>query len=650
MAIHVAFALALLETLALAAVLWVWAPRVPGARQLVLFLIGVALWIAGNDLPNWLGPDAMPAAMLMLSTAPLSAAAFWHVCLITCQRPTGWRVHWGYGAAAAASLLSVFVAPSRYETIAGIGWMAVPSWTGWVGSAVWGVLAAAGSWTLLQGLRHPRDATAFRQTAAVALSCGMGLFCMSGHGIVALGLPWYPWPLLGLPFYPLILVYGMLRYRVFVANAWARRALAWAMLIGLGLLLVPLTLTLPVESRWLSGAVVAAVCLGLNGPLRRVAERLVYPGAAVSAADLAAWRRALGAAETFEALAAEAGALLSQRLGTEIRVVIAAEAVAPGSAAPAADAPSTASPPPAGDDAAMPQLHCQRGAEGWATRLQGWDAAPPGPRHLAELFGVTLADAAQQVDRARLAEQRERERQLQARLAELGALAATVAHDLRNPLNIISMAVAMAPADTRREVAGQVARLSRLAEDLLDYAKPWQLKRRRIDLAAQVAALARRHPGVALSPAFERAWWCEADPQRIDQALGNLLANALRAGSAAPAAAATAASGRDSVSAAVWLDLDDDPLTNEIRVHVCDNGPGVPAELRERLFQPFASRSPGGTGLGLAIVARIAAAHGGSAALSERAGWTTCFTLRLPRTAGDAARAAAAPLTTPATP
>ena len=67
-------------------------------------------------------------------------------------------------------------------------------------------------------------------------------------------------------------------------------------------------------------------------------------------------------------------------------------------------------------------------------------------------------------------------------------------------------------------------------------------------------------------------------------------------------------------------------------LHICDNGPGVPDEIRDRLFEPFASRSPGGTGLGLAIVARIMTAHGGSVALTERPPWRTCFTLRFPVT------------------
>jgi len=72
---------------------------------------------------------------------------------------------------------------------------------------------------------------------------------------------------LAFPAYPLILVYGILRYQVFVANAWARRALAWALLLALGLLAVPLSVLLPIDSRWASGALVAIVCLALNGPV-----------------------------------------------------------------------------------------------------------------------------------------------------------------------------------------------------------------------------------------------------------------------------------------------------------------------------------------------------------------------------------------------
>jgi len=594
MAIHLALALALFETIALAGVLLVWAERVAGARLLVVFLLGVAVWIVGNELPNWLGPAAMPLALALLATVPLTSAAFLHFCSVFCGAPLGRRgLALAYGAAAAATLLSLIVKPghfAHFEPFTGVEWVPIPNWAGWTTSMVWAGLAAAGILVLARALWRAPAAHERRQLAAVTLSCGWGLMCMSGYGFAALQIPLYPWQVLAVPAYPVILVYGILRYRVFVANAWARRALAWTILLGAGLLVVPLTLLLPVESRWLSGAAVAVTCLALNGPVRRIAERLVYPGGVVSVRDLVEWRASLASADTLEALAAAAAALLSRRVGLEVSVAIGGAAATPGT----------------------PGLVCARGAAGWSTALRGWDSAPPGPRHVAELFGAALAEAAAQVEHATLAEQRERERQLQARLAELGSLAASVAHDLRNPLNIIAMAVAAAPSDTRREVADQVTRISHLAEDLLDYAKPWQLKPAPIDAALRVRDTVRRVPDVEIGEGLDQALPLVADPLRFDQALTNLLSNA------------RIAAGPRRVR------VDADCTTDAVQLHVCDDGPGVPADLRERLFQPFVSRSPGGTGLGLAIVARIMSAHGGSVRLTERPPWSTCFTLSFP--------------------
>jgi len=432
----------------------------------------------------------------------------------------------------------------------------------------------------------------------VAASCLWGFVCLTGYGMAVLDLPVYPFPLLGLPLYPVILVYGILRYGVFVANAWARRALVWTLLLALGAAVVALTPLLPFESRWLGGLAVAASCLALNGPIRRVAERLVYPGGSVTAADLLAWRQALQSAETADALAADAGAVLSRRIGTRVEVCIGANAPA---------------------DTAAPRLVAMRGPDAWTTELTGWDAAPPGPRHVAELFGSIVAEAAARVEQAQQIAARERERQLQARLAELGSLAATVAHDIRNPLNIIAMAVAGAPGETRREVADQVARISNLTKDLLDYAKPWKLAPARIDLAAQVRRAALRLPALSLDASLEGELMVDADARRVDQALTNLFENARVAASTEATAA-----GRVHVAA--------EHVPGALLLHVCDDGPGVPAEIRARLFEPFASRSPGGTGLGLAIVARIMNAHGGSVALTERPPWRTCFTLTFPTT------------------
>jgi len=592
MAVHLAFALALLETLALVGLLSLWGDRVAGSRLLRLFLLGVALWMVANELPNWFGRQADEPALALLGVSALIAAVFLHFCLVFC----GWRVRrsWlvlAYGAGAATTLLSWTLGPGQFDHVPGLGRVPIGNWVGWTTSFTWAGLGAAGmgvlftTWLRSQGTQR-------LQLAAVMLSCGWGLFCMTGYGLVALRLPYYPWQLLGLPLYPLMLVYGILRYRVFVANAWARRALVWALLLGLGLAVVSATLWLPTESRWWGGAVVALTCFALAGPVRRVAERLVYPGGQVSAADLTAWRASLHGAASLQALAEAAHRLLSQRLKTEVAVTV-------------GDARAGA------EDA--PRLLCQPDGDAWRTTLHGFDSAPPGPRLAAELFGSTLAEAAPHVAQAEQREAQAREQQLQARLAELGQLAATVAHDVRNPLNIISMAVAMAPPETKREVAEQVQRIARLTGDLLDYAKPWQLQPQALDLAEQVREAVRRLPGVVLGPGLQAGLSVQADPLRLQQALGNLLQNA------------QAAAGPRRIM--VDAEADD----RELRLHVCDDGPGVPAELRDRLFQPFASRSPGGTGLGLAIVARIMAAHGGQVSLGERPPFNTCFTLHFPR-------------------
>ncbi|CAN7387129.1 HAMP domain-containing histidine kinase [Acidovorax sp. LjRoot129] len=626
MLIHAVLGFSVLETLVLAALLLAWADRVAGARLLAAFLIGISLWMVGNELPNWLGPETEPVAMRLLATAPFTSALFFHFCTVFCRVDLGrWGVAAAYALGGGASVVSVILVPGHLVEHRDIGFIAVADPVGTVASMAWVILGIGGVAVLLLALLRARrsgDGQKFRQIAAVTASCLWGLLCLAGYGIAVLDFPIYPFPLLGLPLYSLILVYGILRYGVFVANAWARRALVWALLLALGAVVLALTPLLPFESRWLGGLAVAASVLALNGPVRRVAERLVYPGGEVSIADLGAWRSALLSMETPEALAQQAATLLSARIGTQVEVQIGDPS--------ASTTPSTSS-APSTPPGSTPQLVCTPGEQGWQTTLQGWDAAPPGPRHVAELFGTVVAEAAARVEQAQQFAARERERQLQARLAELGALAATVAHDIRNPLNIISMAVAAAPGETRREVADQVARIANLTHDLLDFAKPWKLVPRELDLAAHVRNAALRLPDVTLGAGLAQPLVLQADPRRLDQALTNLLENA-RIAMASDEVDTEVAGGANTAATHSPVHIDAETTADAVLLHICDAGPGVPDEIRSRLFEPFASRSPGGTGLGLAIVARIMAAHGGSVALTERPPWSTCFTLRFPLT------------------
>jgi signal transduction histidine kinase len=607
LALHIAFAAALAESVGLAVLLLARAGAVPGMRYLVGFLIGVGAWIASCELPNWFGADAIPAAESLVALSPLTSAVFLHFVLVFCHAPRSPAVLAAvYAVAGATTLCALLVHPGEFEPWLGVDYFFMPNSVGWAVGAVWAGLAIAGhgvmllSWLQLTG-------QARRQVTAMCLASGWGSLCMAGYGFPPLGIEVYPYPLLLLPAYPIILVYGILRYQLMIVNAWARRAVGWALLVGLGSVVVIGVAALPLPfgaptSGWRLWVVAVGTVFAsglLIDPFRRLATRIVYPGSHLPDGAAEQWRQALAGAETYPALAELAAHEISGWLRMSIDVSI------------ATDQRQTPR------DSGGPALVCARRADGWHTEPVGWEAAPPGPRHVAQLFGIVVAEAAQRLEQAVTLAEIERERQRQARLAELGALAATVAHDIRNPLNIIAMAAASAAPETRREIAVQTSRISRLASDLLDYAKPWQINRRTLELADQIRTLTGQYPELEISVPETATLRVDADPRRLAQLFTNLLDNAR-----------AAREGSDG-QIRIMIEATHGPEGSS-RVRVCDNGAGIPSEIRETLFQPFVSRSPEGTGLGLAIAAKIMEAHGGSICLTDHPGWQTCFTLTFP--------------------
>jgi signal transduction histidine kinase len=598
LAVHIALALGFAESLGLAGLLWLRAGKVPGIGYLALFLIGVAAWVLSCEAPSWFGPGAVPLGRALVAASPLTSAVYLHFVTILARmplpRPTLRAI---YAVAGLAGLAGLAWPAGHYEAWKGLDYFFMPDAMGWVIGSIWAALSIAGHGVLflawLRGGGTPRS-----QLVAMCLASGWGLMSMAGYGARPLGVDLFPYSLLLLPAYPVILVYGILRYQLMIVNAWARRAVAWTLLVGIGSAVVIGLAALPlplggVNSGWRLWAVAVATLLVaglLLDPFRRLATRIVYPGSHVDARTIESWRQALAAADSVAALERNAADTLGRQLRIPIMVSL-GEGLLPSDA---------------------PALHCRRVGETWQTDLLGWDAAPPGPQHVAQLFGTTLAEAAGRLERALRFAEREREQQQQARLAELGALAATVAHDIRNPLNIIAMAAAGAPPETRREIAAQTARISQLASDLLDYAKAWQIERRPLDLADQIQAILPRYPEIVLAPGLPTPLTIAGDARRLAQAFYNLFDNAR-----------AAKPGRIAIEADLLPQ-------GGVALHVCDDGPGIPPEIRTTLFQPFVSRSTGGTGLGLAIVAKVMAAHGGSAAVTDRPGWTTCFTLIFP--------------------
>jgi two-component system sensor histidine kinase PilS (NtrC family) len=230
------------------------------------------------------------------------------------------------------------------------------------------------------------------------------------------------------------------------------------------------------------------------------------------------------------------------------------------------------------------------------------------------------------------------------RLEGVAELSAALAHEIKNPLASIRSAIEQlsriphAGAD-EQTLSGLVMResdrLSRLLTDFLDFARVREARAERVNVADIVegaVSLANSHPDrqtgvrVTLAVPDGRQLTVEGDEDLLHRAIFNLTLNAVQA---SPAQAEVR------VEAGI---LDGEPFDagfelGSIVVRVSDEGPGIPASIRDRLFDPFFTTRPGGSGLGLAVVHRAIAAHGGLVffdSAGPRGG--TRFTVILPRT------------------
>jgi signal transduction histidine kinase len=218
----------------------------------------------------------------------------------------------------------------------------------------------------------------------------------------------------------------------------------------------------------------------------------------------------------------------------------------------------------------------------------------------------------------------------QERLALLGELSATLAHEIRNPLtglrSLTQRLAAPEVDDARRTryagvILGEVGRLERIVDNLLDVGRrtvvrddagtATPLEPLFDDLVLLVDARARREQ-VTVERGTTTAT-VAAPRDALAQALLNLLINAV---------AHTPAGGRVRLTA-----QPDGP--DHIEVRVTDTGPGVPPEARQQIFEPFHSRSLG-AGLGLAVVRRLARELGWQVGVTDAEGGGACFHVRLP--------------------
>jgi two-component system sensor histidine kinase HydH len=219
------------------------------------------------------------------------------------------------------------------------------------------------------------------------------------------------------------------------------------------------------------------------------------------------------------------------------------------------------------------------------------------------------------------------------KLAAVGRLSSAIAHEIRNPVAMISSSLATAVRagqsdETRSEMmqiaATEADRLSRLTSEFLTYARPrapQNVRSRVLGTLTYAASVARAHAEnrrVELEVGADPAMEANFDPAMLQQALLNLLLNAI-----------DACSPGDTVSL-----LAEPGESGAILLHVTNPDGPIAAETVAHLFEPFFTTKPGGTGLGLAIARNIAHAHRGELTLSINQPGTVCFTLELPGLTG----------------
>ena len=208
------------------------------------------------------------------------------------------------------------------------------------------------------------------------------------------------------------------------------------------------------------------------------------------------------------------------------------------------------------------------------------------------------------------------------RLAALGELSASIAHEVRNPLGVIFNSVGSlrrilkpeGDADLLLGIIGEEAdRLNRMVGDLLDYSRPLEPALQPVQLRSlieEAVASSQKQAGISAEAVETRlrvgrdVSTVRADARLLRQALVNLFLNAMQA---------MPRGGRLFVDAR----LDELASAPAVLIVIADTGPGVPPEVRERIWQPFFTTKATGTGLGLAVVKRIVEGHGGRALLAK---------------------------------
>jgi two-component system sensor histidine kinase HydH len=233
--------------------------------------------------------------------------------------------------------------------------------------------------------------------------------------------------------------------------------------------------------------------------------------------------------------------------------------------------------------------------------------------------------------------EKNRQLELKNRLAALGEMAAGMAHEIRNPLGGIQLYASMLAKDVAdqpecallvKKIANGAKRLEAIVSQVLHFTREIQANPVETDLADvvdQAVELASDRilaSGVQCTSQGPRPLKARVDPLLMGQAILNLVLNSVEAMNSAESSPANAGGTID----IAWAPAEE---SGRCRLSIRDNGPGIPAAVLDRIFNPFFTTKETGTGLGLAIVHRIVEAHDGVIAVSNSPQGGAIFEIRV---------------------